>query len=88
MTPQDNLEAFLESFERAALAASLDQSRWAGQLGFLLIGRAQAAYWAMPWGEAVDYDTVKKEIMYRLDINPERYHQSFRMKKQTEYKTP
>lgn len=44
MTLQDDLEAFLESFEQVALASGLDRSRQVGELGVLLIGRAQAAY--------------------------------------------
>uniref|UniRef100_A0A7M4F1R7 SCAN box domain-containing protein n=1 Tax=Crocodylus porosus TaxID=8502 RepID=A0A7M4F1R7_CROPO len=60
----------------------------AGQLGVLLIGRAQGTYRARPQSEAVNYDKVKKEIMYHLNINPERYRQAFRMKKQSEDKSP
>lgn len=69
------------------MSSGLDHSWWAGQLGVLLIGKAQVAYQAMPWGEAMDYDKVKKEITYRLDINPERYQQAFHMKKK-EDKSP
>lgn len=40
-------------------------------------------------GEASDYDKVKKEILYRLDLNPETYHKPFRQnKKRKEDKSP
>lgn len=82
----------MESFERAALSAGVDRSWWAGQLGVLLIGKGQEAYQAMPRGEALpsisSYAKVKKEIMYRLDINSERYRQGFCMRKKKEDKSP
>lgn len=75
-------EVFLERFDRAALEAGLEKSKRAGQLQVLLIGKAQAAYGSMMRQEARDYDKVKKEILCRLDINPETYHQAFRALKQ------
>lgn len=39
----------------------------------------------MTWDEAMDYEKVKKEILYRLDINPEIYWQA---RKQREKKEP
>ncbi|KYO45385.1 hypothetical protein Y1Q_0015060 [Alligator mississippiensis] len=88
MSIHDDPEVFLESFERAALAARLEKSRWAGQLGILLIGKAQAAYGFMMQDEARDYEKVKKEILYQLDINPETYQQALRARKQREAKEP
>ncbi|KYO45954.1 hypothetical protein Y1Q_0021562 [Alligator mississippiensis] len=77
MTSQDDPEAFLESFEQTALASRLDRSHWEGHLGVLRIGQAQAAYCAMSQVDALDYNKVKKEILYHLHINPKKYQQSF-----------
>ncbi|KYO27709.1 hypothetical protein Y1Q_0005266 [Alligator mississippiensis] len=38
--------------------------------------------------EARNYDKVKKEILYRLDIHPETYHQAFRAWKPREAREP
>uniref|UniRef100_A0A7M4F9J8 SCAN box domain-containing protein n=1 Tax=Crocodylus porosus TaxID=8502 RepID=A0A7M4F9J8_CROPO len=64
------------------------KAKWAGQLGVLLIGQAQAAYPAMTRSDAIDYDKVKGEILRRLDITPERQRQAFQAKKPPEVKTP
>lgn len=77
MTPQDDPEALLKSFKWVTVALELDWSCWVGQLGVLLTGQVQGAYWAMSCGEELDYDKVKKEILYQLGINPERYCQTF-----------
>uniref|UniRef100_A0A7M4E7D7 SCAN box domain-containing protein n=1 Tax=Crocodylus porosus TaxID=8502 RepID=A0A7M4E7D7_CROPO len=47
--------------------------------------RTSCAKWT---GEAVNYDKVKKEIMYCLNINPKRYCQAFQMKRRIEDKFP
>lgn len=47
MMAEDNPEAFLESFEWAAVAAGLDKSQWAEKVGVLLVGPTQAAYRAL-----------------------------------------
>lgn len=53
------------------MAAGLNKSRWAAELGVLLVGPAQAAYRALSQIEAQDYDQVKEQILYRLDITLE-----------------
>lgn len=40
MSPQDDVEAFLEAFERPALSAKWDPASWAMRLGPFLIGQA------------------------------------------------
>lgn len=44
MTTEDDMEAFLESFERVAVMANWDPAGWDSQLGPLLIGPIQVAY--------------------------------------------
>lgn len=41
---EDDLEAYLESFECLTMTAGWEVNWWATQLGPLLIGHAQAAY--------------------------------------------
>lgn len=69
VTIEHDIEAYLEAFERAVLAADWDPSGWAYQLGPLLIGQAQAAYMALSQEEASDYQAVKKAILLaRIEI--------------------
>lgn len=70
---EDDIKAYLEAFERVALAVSWDLSRCAHQLSPLLSGQAQAAYRVLSWNEASDYQTAKKAILYRFKITPECY---------------
>lgn len=58
MTADDDIEAYLETFQREAIAAGWDQSRWASHLGPLLIGQAQAAYRALSRPKASDFQEV------------------------------
>lgn len=44
MDQDDNLETYLEAFERLTLAAEWAPEHWAYQLAPLLTGRAQAVY--------------------------------------------
>lgn len=75
MTSEDNPKAFLESFERAAMTTGLDKSKWAVKVGVLLVGLVQVAYQALSQLKAQDYDTMKEQILYCLDITSEWYSQ-------------
>ncbi|KYO46316.1 hypothetical protein Y1Q_0021835 [Alligator mississippiensis] len=88
MTKDDDPEAYIEAFERHTLMTRLDKRYWASQLGALVVGKAQAAYWALSRDDAQDYEHVKEAILYRLEINPEHYRRQFRDKKGPEEKQP
>ncbi|KYO19171.1 hypothetical protein Y1Q_0006526 [Alligator mississippiensis] len=88
MTSEDDPEAYIEAFERHAILTGLDKVFWAGQLGALVVGKAQAAYRPMPRDEARDYDAVKTAVLYQLEINPEHYRCKFRAKKGAEERRP
>ncbi|KYO26123.1 hypothetical protein Y1Q_0003871 [Alligator mississippiensis] len=64
MTKDDDPEAYIEAFERHALAIRLDKRYWASQLGALVVGKAQATYRALSRDDALDYEHVKKAILY------------------------
>lgn len=66
----------------------LDKRYWASKLGALVVGKAQATYWALPQDEACDYDQVKAAILYWLEINPEHYRRLFWAKKGPEDRWP
>ena len=78
LTDQDDIEAYLTTFERLMEAYSVERRKWACQLAPQLSGRAQKAYAPLPSAEANDYEQLKKAILKRYDINEETYRQRFR----------
>ncbi|KYO42352.1 hypothetical protein Y1Q_0022208 [Alligator mississippiensis] len=88
MMADDDPKAVLESFKWAVVAGGLDKSRWAVKLGVRLVGPAQAACREWSCLAAQDYDHVKEQILYHLDITTEHYCQMFHAQKKKEDKTP
>ncbi|XP_064389549.1 uncharacterized protein LOC135337548 [Halichondria panicea] len=74
----DDIENFLETFERVATQHDWPENAWAVQLAGLLTGRAQAAYAALDATEAQDYKKVKEAILHRYDVNQETHRRRFR----------
>ncbi|KYO41475.1 hypothetical protein Y1Q_0006274 [Alligator mississippiensis] len=88
MTKVDDPEVYIEAFEQHALVIGLDKRYWASQLGALVVGKAQAAYRALSREDALDYESVKEAILYRLEINPEHYRRRFQAKKGPKIRQP
>ena len=78
LTEEDDIEAYLTTFERLMTAYEVKRERWAFKLASQLVGKAQQAYAAMSAEDASDYDKLKKAILRRYDINEESYRQHFR----------
>ncbi|KAL6465843.1 hypothetical protein MHYP_G00259760 [Metynnis hypsauchen] len=74
----DDIEHFLVTFERVAVACQWPIVDWAVRLAPLLTGKARAAYVAMDSAEALDYEKLKDAIMAKFNINRETYRVSFR----------
>ncbi|XP_029918509.1 zinc finger protein 202-like [Myripristis murdjan] len=78
LTENDDVEHFLITFERIAVACRWPKSDWAFRLIPLLTGEARSAYVHMDIDESLDYEKVKSAILTKYDINPETYRQRFR----------
>ncbi|KAL2085068.1 hypothetical protein ACEWY4_020586 [Coilia grayii] len=74
----DDVEQYLTTFERLAVAYRWPRTEWAVYLVPYLSGRARAAYVAMDIYESGDYDRVKAAILAKYEINEETYRQRFR----------
>lgn len=74
---EDDLEAFLITFERVASAAGLAPMQWATLLAAYLKGIPQAAYQALSKEHARNY---KSAILDALDISPNTYRRWFQGK--------
>ena len=79
LTEEDNIEAYLTTFEHLMKAYKIKEERWAFELAPQLVGKVQQA-------ETKDYTKLKKTIFQWFDINEESYRQWFRsaVKKQGE----
>lgn len=87
LTEEDDIEAYLTTFERLMKAYEVKKERWSFKLAPQLVGKAQQAYAAMAPDEAMDYDKVKRAILRRYDITEESYRQRFRALKRKEEET-
>ncbi|KYO45132.1 hypothetical protein Y1Q_0007421 [Alligator mississippiensis] len=88
MMKDDDPEVYIKAFELHALMTGLPQDYWASQLGVLVVGKAQAAYRAIPRDEARNYERVKQVILYRLEISPEHYRCLFQARKGPDERQP
>ena len=85
-TEKDDVESYLDMFERVATQQEWPKETWATQLAGLLSGDALDSYSALAPASAKDYNSVKAAILKRYDVNAEIYRQKFRleMRKPTE----
>lgn len=74
----DDVEHFLVTFERVAVACQWPTADWAVRLAPLLTGKARAAYVAMDSAEALDYEKLKEAVLAKFNINQETYRANFR----------
>ena len=78
LTEDDDIEAYLTTFERLMRVHEVKEDRWAFKLAPQLTGKAQKAYAGMGATEAGDYEKLKAAILKRYDITEESYRQRFR----------
>lgn len=78
LSSEDDIEAYLTTFERAMTACEVPRNRWAFRLAPQLTGKAQQAYAGMSLAESSDYDQLKAAILRRYEISSETYRRRFR----------
>lgn len=78
LNDNDDIEHFLVTFERIAVACRWQKSDWVFHLIPLLTGKARGAYAHMDMDDSLNYDQVKAAIFAKYDINPETYRKRFR----------
>ena len=78
---KDDLDAYLQRFERFAETAKWEKTGWASKLSALLSGRALEVYSQLSEKAAQDYDRVKLALMKRYDLTEDRYRRKFRASK-------
>ena len=81
MDGKDDLDAYLQRFERFAETAKWKKDGWASKLSALLSGRALEVYSRLSEEAAKDYDKVKIALMKRYDLTEDGYRRKFRASK-------
>ena len=78
LAEDDDIEAYLTTFERLMAVFEVDRARWSYMLAPQLTGKAQKAFAAMDDDQTGDYDVLKAAILKRYGINEEAYRQRLR----------
>ncbi|XP_056282655.1 uncharacterized protein LOC130201606 [Pseudoliparis swirei] len=78
MTPEDDVQAYLETFEATAEACGWPADEWAIRLLPLLAGEAQTAALGLPPAARRIYPEVRRAVMDRLGLSPEDHRRRFR----------
>ena len=78
---KDDLDAYLQRFERFVTTTKWEKTGWASKLGALLSGRAQEVYSRLSEEVAQDYDRVKLALTKRYDLTEDGYRRKFRASK-------
>ena len=75
---EDDVESYLDMFERVASQQEWPKETWATQLAGLLLGNALECYSSLAPAAAKDYDQIRAAILKCYDVNVEIYRQRFR----------
>ena len=78
LSDQDDIEAYLTTFERMMKAYKVEKAKWVYLLAPQLTGKEQQAYAAMAGEDTGDYDSLKGAILKRYNVNDESYRMRFR----------
>ena len=68
LSPTEDIEAYLSTFERMMEAFKLKKTVWAYKLAHQLTGKVQQAFAGLDLSKTVDYDEVKSAILQKYDI--------------------
>lgn len=75
---RDDLDAYLQRFERIATGQGWDRSEWATALSLCLVGEALSVFGRMPASDSMDYEKVKKTLLQRFRLTAEGFRERFR----------
>jgi hypothetical protein len=85
---KDDIDSYLQRFERFAKHQRWERTEWATCLSALLTGAALDVYSRLGDEDAQDYDVLKKELLKRYDLTEEGYRNKFRSARPYSEETP
>lgn len=74
---KDNVDAYLQRFERYAKSQSWDESEWAVNLSALLKGKALDVYSRLALGDATKYPALRVALLKRFHLTAYGFQQKF-----------
>ena len=78
---KDDMDAYIERFERFAESQDWNQATWAVNLSSLLTGKGLEVYTSMPPTEASNYQALKVAVLKRYQLTEEGFRKKFRESK-------
>ena len=75
---KDQIDAYIERFERFATNNKWPEATWAGHLSALLSGKALDVYYRLSPEESRDFNILKQAVLSRYDLNAEGFRKKFR----------
>src|SRR5678816_4676314 len=78
---RDEIDCYLERFERFAEINGWDRGNWASHLSALLTGKALIAYSRIPKEDSKDYDKLKNALLLCYNLTEDGYRIKFRSAK-------
>lgn len=74
----DDMDNYIERFERVATIQKWDKTSWAVTLGTLLSGRALEVFTSMPADDLNNYELLKSSLLKRYQLTAEGFRRKFR----------
>ena len=74
----DDMDTFIERFERFEESQDWQRDEWAVYLSPLLTGKGLQVFSSMPSDEALQYDVLKKALLKRYEMTEEGFRNKFR----------
>lgn len=65
---KDNVDAYIQRFERYAVSQNWHRNNWGAHLSALLKGKALDVFVRLPPESALKFDELKKALMKRFDM--------------------
>lgn len=78
---KDNIDAYIQRFERYATAQNLILINWGSHLSALLTGKALDVFARLPPSSALDYDELKNALYKRFEMTEVGFRKKFRTSK-------
>ncbi|XP_076435072.1 uncharacterized protein LOC143274949 [Babylonia areolata] len=85
---KDNIDSYLERFERHAKAMKWPGDQWATDLGALLTGHALEVYSRLSREDADDYEKLKSALLRSYDFSEQGFQKRFRSSRPEKNESP
>ncbi len=84
---KDDIDAYIQRFERYALSVGWNKENWAINLSALLTGNALFTYSRLAVHEANDYEVVKSALFKQYNLTEDGFRNKFRIAKPDKVET-